>query len=502
MTIRIGSTALSGHAADFAARSTRTSRTACAGSIAWAAYAALAALAALALGPLPARAGLGDSLWKFYADFSVTVAAPVPDLSGNGGSDLLAGSQDDSLYAVEGRGAGAGSQLWAYAFKSTLSAAAALPDLDGDGRPDAAGGDEAGMIAALSGADGRLLWRYLSGLGTVLSLAPLPDVDGDGAADLAAGSEVDTVFCLSGKPGSVPKRVLWTFGLPAGRIHGPPAQAKRDAGPPSTAPSGANSLALVADKGKAPFGLAVGANNDTVYCLALADGAVKWKTGLAGDAWKVAAFPDVDGDGIGEVLVACGADAGYLLNGATGAIRWTHAVGLGASAVAAAPDMDGDGRPDALIGDGEGALHCVSGAAAGAAKAAWTYSFGDGSTVLAIAVPGDLDGDGRAECVVGTSNDSAALISGKGARLWAAGLGGQVPAVAAGDFDGDPVPDWAAASAMGFAQAFSGGGTVSLVSPAPHSRAMPIRPPDGRGRILFEGPGGPRDGAGRRTPER
>jgi len=156
------------------------------------------------------------------------------------------------------------------------------------------------------------------------------------------------------------------------------------------------------------------------------------------------------------------------LNGATGAVIWTHAVTAGATAVAVAPDMSGDGKPDALIGDGNGAIHCVPGNSTGVSHSAWMYSFGDGSTITSIAVPGDLDKDGRTECVVGTSNDSVALIDGKGKRLWALDLGGQVNAVAApGDLNGDTLPDWVAGAETGFAEAFSGAGaTVGIIRPA------------------------------------
>lgn len=407
----------------------------------------------------------GDPLWKFYTDYAVTVVEPVPGVSGTG-TDLLVGSQDDSLYLVKSRGAGAGKQAWASAFKATLSAATSVADLNGDGAADAVAGDEFGLIEAVSGADGKAIWAFLT-FGTVLSLAPLPDVNGDGADDVAVGSENDTVYCLSGKPGGKLGKSIWEFALPVAK-HGPPG------GPPgpkvSARPSmqklavGVNTVAVIGQKGKPPFGLAAGTSLDTVYCLALADGAVKWKAGLPGDIWKIVAFPDQDNDGVDELLLACGADAAYLLNGATGAIVWSHGVTAGATMVAAAPDMDGDGKPDALIGDGDGTLHCVPGNSKGmAVKSAWMYSFRDTSTILSIAVPGDLDKDGRADCVVGTSNDTVALISGKGVRLSAAGVGGMVNALAApGDISGDGAPDWVAGSEIGYAQAFSGSDVVSL----------------------------------------
>jgi hypothetical protein len=464
-------------------------------------HAALWSLAA-ASAAAPARAALGDSMWKFFSDFAVTVVEPAPGFTGAGSRDLLVGAQDDSLYLVETKGAAAGKQAWSFGLKATVSSAVTMPDINGDGRPDVVAGDELGLVAGVSGADGKAIWKFLT-FGTVLSLAALPDVNGDGAADVAMGSEDDTVYCLSGKPGSALGKSIWEFALPSagnGHPHGPGAKL---AAPPSqmTQASGANALALIGQKNKAPLCLAVGTSADTVYCLALSDGGVKWKSGLPGDIWKVAAFPDQDGDGVEELLLACGADAGYLLNGATGAVVWSHTVAMGATSVAAAPDMDGDGKPDALIGDGDGTIHCVPGKSAGTnVKAAWTYSFGDASTIISIAVPGDQDKDGRADCVVGTSDDSVALIGGKGNRIWSKDLGGQVNAVAApGDLDADGLPDWVAGAETGYAEAFSGGGSVSLLAPraAPSGRvsrrpyaALPLfsRPGagvayDGRGRV-------------------
>lgn len=471
--------------------------------------------AAFALG-LAGQAGaaLGDPIWKFFADFSVTVLEPIPDATGNGGMDVLVGSGDDSLYLVEARGAGAGNQIWSSAFRSTVSAVVALPDLDGDGKAEAAAGDELGLISVLGGADGKAHWKFLT-FGTVLSLAALPDADGDGTPDLGVGSENDTVYCLSGKPGSALGKSIWQFAAPGGKKPGPPAAppkggaaeiggaAKIAAPPAKDGPVGANALSWLRGKDGAPFGLAVGTSVDTVYCLGLANGAVLWKTGLPGDIWKTAAFPDQDGDGVEEVLLACGADAGYLLSGATGAVIWSHAVSMGATAVAVAPDMDGDGKPDALIGDGNGTVHCVPGVAKGAgAKAAWTYAFGDTSTITSLAALGDLDKDGRAECAVGTSGDTAAILSGKGLRLFAAGLGGQVNAVAAmGDIDGNGAPDWIAGTEMGFAQALSGSSSSVLVR-LPSDRQATLKTGSGSARVLFAAPGRPLqafDGTGRLT---
>lgn len=434
-----------------------------------------------------APAAPGDELWRFYADFGVTVLAESPDLSGNGGKDALVGSEDDSLYLVEGKGPGAGNALWSAAFRSSLSAAMSVPDLNGDGRPDVAGGDQLGLIQALSGGNGQALWKFLT-FGTVLSLASVPDVNGDGVAEVAAGSENDTVYVLSGKPDGLLGKVLWQFGF-SGDKKGPPdgggkpKTASTGAAappPPQDIASGANSLAVLKGKDGA-FGLAVGTNVDTVYCLPTAGGAPKWKTGLPGDAWKVAAFPDQDGDGIDEVLVACGADMAYLLKGSTGDIIWSHPVSMGAVSLAVSPDMDGDGKPDALIGDGGGRVHCVSGDMQGAGiNAIWTYDFGDTSTILSIAPMGDVDKDGKPDCAVGTSSDLVALLNGKGGKTWSVNLGGEVTGVAdLGDVDGNGTSDVGAGTLKGFATAHFGGGPASTFARG----ILPSGPRESRGSL-------------------
>ena len=452
-------------------------------------------------------AGPGDQLWRFYADFAVTVVVPIPDLSGNGGKDVIVGSEDDSLYLVEGRGSKAGNQLWSAPFKSTLSAAVVLPDVNGDGKSDVAGGDAFGLLQVLSGVSGQALWKFLA-FGTVLSIIPVADANGDGVGDVAIGSENDSVYCLSGKPppAGLLGKALWHFAVPGGK-KGPPPPASSGMPVPKTssiaAPGpkdravGANTLAMLMQK-TGVFGIAVGTSTDTLYCLGLADGIPRWKTGLPGDIWKIAAFPDQDGDGIDEVLAACGANAAYLLKGSTGEILWSHPVSLGAVTVAVSDDVDGDGRHDALIGSGGGQVHCVSGAAKGVnVKSIWTYDFGDTSTILSIAPMGDLNKDGKPDCAVGTSSNLAAMLDGNGGKAWSVNLGGEVTAVAdIGDVDGNGTPDMAAGTSMGFVSSLFTGGTSSLNSraykakgPLRDARAAMRREGIGFGIVLDPGPG-------------
>jgi hypothetical protein len=167
--------------------------------------------------------------------------------------------------------------------------------------------------------------------------------------------------------------------------------------------------------------------------------------------------------------------------------------------------MTGDGKADALIGDGGGKVHCVPGNANGLnAGASWIYDFGDTSTIHSIAPLADVDGDGKADCAVGTSSDKVALVSGKGTRGWVADLGGTVFSVVnMGDLDGNGFEDIGAGTESGFAAAFQGAGnTVTRMSP--RSRFTRTGLPalalyGGRIRILAAGRAR-NDLAGRRIP--
>lgn len=197
---------------------------------------------------------------------------------------------------------------------------------------------------------------------------------------------------------------------------------------------------------------------------------------------------DLTGDGLGDL---CGIDS------RDGALRCAPGDGAGAFGAAvriddpAAPlaidadslvigDVDGDGRADAC-GRDAGGLVCAL-AAHGFAAARWSTAFGDGDT--------------RPD-----TSASLAVVDGRVCGLAVEGIvcvaRGEAPAVRsawpaadalawAADLDGDGVPDWCATSAHGTAcglaaeaalsdagapWAFSQGGVLDDVNPAPDTMA-------------------------------
>jgi FG-GAP repeat len=254
---------------------------------------------------------------------------------------------------------------------------------------------------------------------------------------------------------------------------------------------------------------------------------------------SVAALGDVNGDGIGDLLVGAprtslsgrgrSAGAAYVVFGARdgGTVDLSApgrraAVVMGAghgyhagSAVAALGDVDGDGRREAVVGapgatvdgrTGAGAVYVVlSSRLAGGADLARPADFGyeiDGAspasaTGAAIAGARDMNGDGLPEVIVGARGlgatymvwgrrdrapvDLAALGDQGFAVLDGAGEGAGAAVADAGDVNGDGIPDLVigAPDADANGRALSGSAYVVFGPGAPGPIALPPDPAAG-----------------------
>lgn len=314
-------------------------------------------------------------------------ALAVADIDRDGDHELLVGAPGwnadaGAVFVVSMGGARLGAYHGGEAYGYFGHAVAAVGDMDGDGAADVvvgapSGRDDdgraTGTVSLLSGKTGRSLWSVsgdgeLESLGE--SLAVLGDVNGDGAMDVAVGAP----GAASAGRGTGAVRIL------SGR-------------------DGRVWRALQGRGGGDRFGASLAAAGDVD-----GDGVGDLLVGAPGD--------DRGGDAAGAVLLWSGAGRGsdplLTLTGALPGDEFGHAV-------AAPGDVDGDGVPDLaaaafqMFNGGAGSVRVASGAD-GRPLAHWSgraagVRFGD-----ALEGVGDVDGDGLPDLAVGAPYDESGRV--------------------------------------------------------------------------------------------
>ena len=236
---------------------------------------------------------------------------------------------------------------------------------------------------------------------------------------------------------------------------------------------------------------------------------------------------DLDGDGIRDFIVgAPGTDAAYIYSGANHALLFSKSGQANSSfgySVARAGDLDGDHVCDFLIGspyytDGSlGVIGRVSAFSGATGTKLWSFDGPVNHSVFgkSIAEPGDLDGDGVSDCVVGAPGDvdaggtmtgSITAISGATGTLiykitgdaWGDQFGWDVRGVT-GDIDLDGVNDYVVGAPdgnnlAGYARTISGATGATLNTYVEHT-VDPSGNPQGYGMSVaggdFNGDGRP-----------
>ncbi|HOI32240.1 MAG TPA: choice-of-anchor D domain-containing protein, partial [Bacteroidales bacterium] len=318
---------------------------------------------------------IGIPLWSFQVpenyDMSPKAMRFIADISGDGYSDLIVGTEDNIIRALNGNASGTSQILWEREIYSGAvyqqDALAIITDINNDGYEDVVAGTAWGdrSVVALSGKTGQQIWKHSTanygGGGWVYQVDATTDYNGDEVPDVLAASG-------NNQDNNGPRRV---------------------------------------------------------YCLDGLDGPVIWEAFLGGAGFAVKAIADINGDDIPDALAGC-SDAdetqGFAkaINGSNGSILWTYPTsGTSVWALAQLDDINEDGVKDVVAGSFNGQLYLLD-ATNGDLLA---QGFAGNNIILRLIPVGDMNDDSFTDFAMAYSGTSLIVYDGKtGAQLYSKSL--------------------------------------------------------------------------------
>jgi hypothetical protein len=447
-----------------------------------------------------------------YPTSSNPNSVAIGDLNGDGKLDLVTASLDSNKVTVlVGNGHGSFQRSADFPTGSEPFCVA-IGDLDGDGKPDlvtANAGGNSPVSVLLAIGNGAFAPAAPYGTGEAYSVA-IGDVDGDLRPDLVtANAPLNTVSVLQGNgkgvfstlatyaTGAVP------FSVAIGDFNGDTRpdlvtanysyysytatvtvllgsgggffEDRKDYGMETTPISvaigdmnGDGKLDLVtADPGYSyPF-----LNSSVSVLLGIGDGRFPTREdyGTGDSPWSVA-IGDLNGDGKLDLVTAnssYGSDSvSVLLGHGNGTFDGQMGYHTGTSPRSVAiGDLNGDGKPDLVVaGTGSDSVSVLLGNGNGTFPTTVSYSTGIYPVSSYSVAIGDLNGDGKPDLVVASTNTSegVSVLLGQGNGTFPTAVPyytGGAYSVAIGDLNGDSKPDLVAAGTGPF-----GGVTVLLGS--------------------------------------
>jgi poly-gamma-glutamate capsule biosynthesis protein CapA/YwtB (metallophosphatase superfamily) len=369
--------------------------------------------------------------WRYPTNEMVWSLA-LADLDNDGRQELVAGSYDKHVYALDSDGA----PLWRYA----LGAAAYCldtGDLDGDGVEEVVAGGDNNRVHAL-GPTGQLLWEWYVG-SRVVSLH-VEDVDGDGEGEVIAGSW-DGQLLLLESDGTLGWSLVGDEGVSVVE---------------ATDLDGGGCLEILAG------------HREGAVSLVSCNGDQRWSYPTGGYVRELATG-DTDGDGALETIVGSADGWVYVLS-AEGLLRWKAQVGEPVISVAVA-DANGDGRSEVVVGTGPHQPQVLMLSDRGEQR----WSFPTQKSVWSVRMA-DLDTDGVLEVLAGGDDGNVYVLDVYGRQRGSYQTNRRVHGLDTVGGQGSEFLDVLARS----------GNDVYLLSLAPSQVAMPALPGGGEPDTVLE----------------
>ena len=294
----------------------------------------------------------GVEIWSFTPDPQgfIPVLDIIPDVTGDGISDIIAGSDSCWVALVDGFN---GNAVWVSSVPGQhIQAVSPIGDVDNDGLCDVLIGnwDNPGIETGsycFSGADGAMLWERTIGDVQSNSVKSIPDINDDGIEDVIIGTMEGIMYAFSGTSFPPP---IWQTATGTDQI--------------------IQEVVITQDiTGDGKNEIIAGSWDDNVYCFDGASGSILWTYQVANWVHTVAITEDISGDGVKDILVgdrgfptANGySGAVYCLNGIDGTLLWNYETDHMVWAVSQIEDVNGNGAFDVVAGSDDGYVYCLEG---------------------------------------------------------------------------------------------------------------------------------------------
>ena len=295
----------------------------------------------------------GNEIWSFTPDPQSYIPAiyVIPDVTGDGVSDVIAGSYNYCVFLVDGSN---GNQVWTSSVPAEwIHTVSFIEDVNNDGLCDVLIGtyDDPGIETGaycFSGADGAMLWERTIGNIQTNCVKSIPDIDDDGIEDVIIGSMEGIMYAFSGTSFPPP---IWQTPTGTGEI--------------------IQEVVITQDiNGDGKNEVIAGSWDDNVYCFDGASGNILWTYEVVNWVHTVAITEDISGDGVKDILVGDrgnaiggGVYAGsvYCLDGINGTLMWSYQTGDMVWAVSQIEDVNGNGAYDVVAGSDDGYVYCFEG---------------------------------------------------------------------------------------------------------------------------------------------
>lgn len=411
------------------------------------------AVATLVTTSSPAVGAAAPTLkWERSLPGHVVESSPTAvDLDGDGGKDVVVGSHDTNVYALQGAD-GADVRGWPRRTTHRVDSSASTADVNGDGRPELFIGS--GFHGVQQGA----LYSFDAGGGVRFRfVARDNDYDSPAIHSTPALGDVNANGVMDASFGALAVKSIWSVDVNGNPNPGFPFYADDTVfSAPALADATGDGVPEIIIGGDSAIGGPVDHRGGLVRAIS-GDGRQFWEFRVDDIARGGPSVGDIDGDGRAEVVFGGGDFYGgadsvkvFALDLATGRLKpgWPQVTDGVTNASPTLADVDGNGRLDVITGTwnsthGRGRGESVwVWDGAGARLPGFPRPSGNG-VVLGSITTADLNSDGAQDLLVPTASGVHAFDGRGGAKLFdlAVGLASFQSSPLVADLDGNGLLD-------------------------------------------------------------